>query len=387
MIYLPPILVLFTFKEAFVVRGEDVQQHAMYSYLSPEERVPADHPLRPIRQITDRVLQGLSRLFERMYARLGRPSIPPEKLLRALLLQILYTIRSERMLMEQLNYNLLFRWFVGLNMDEEVWDVTVFTKNRERLLKADVARRFFQLVVEEAQALDLMSDEHFTVDGTLMEACASLKSFKKRDEAEEDKPKTGDDDPGNPTVDFHGEERSNKTHQSTTDPEALLARKGAGKQAKLSYSGHVLMENRHGLVADVEVLPANGTAEREAALEMVANLPGDQPVTLGGDKNYDTQEFVAKARELKATPHVAQNNKRRKSAIDGRTTRHPGYKISQQKRKRVEEILGWMKTVGGMRKLRHRGLQLVGWMFTLAAAAYNLVRIRNLATAIPHGHV
>ena len=369
------------------MRGNDVQQHAMYSYLSPEERVPADHPLRPIRQITDRVLKDLSRLFERMYARLGRPSIPPEKLLRALLLQILYTIRSERMLMEQLNYNLLFRWFVGLNMDEEVWDVTVFTKNRERLLKADVARRFFQLVVEEAQALDLMSDEHFTVDGTLMEACASLKSFKKMDEAEEQKPKTGDEDPGNPTVDFHGEERSNKTHQSTTDPEALLARKGAGKEAKLSYSGHVLMENRNGMVADVDVLPANGTAEREAALEMVANLPGHQPVTLGGDKNYDTQEFVAKARELKATPHVAQNNKRRKSAIDGRTTRHTGYQISQQKRKRVEEIFGWVKTVGGMRKLRHRGLQLVDWMFTLAAAAYNLVRIRNLATAIPHGHV
>jgi transposase len=369
------------------VRGEDVQQHAMYSYLSPEERVPANHPLRAIRQITDRVLKELSRLFARMYARLGRPSIPPEKLLRALLLQILYTIRSERMLMEELNYNLLFRWFVGLNMDEEVWDVTVFTKNRERLLKADVASRFFQLVVQEAQALDLMSDEHFTVDGTLMEACASLKSFKKMDETQEQKPKSGEDDPGNPTVDFHGEKRSNKTHQSTTDAEALLARKGAGKEAKLSYSGHVLMENRNGLVADVEVLPANGTAEREAALAMVANLPGDQPVTLGADKNYDTQEFVAEARKLKATPHVAQNNKRRKSAIDGRTTRHPGYRISQQKRKRVEEIFGWMKTVGGMRKLRHRGLQLVGWMFTLAAAAYNLVRIRNLATAIPHGHV
>src|SRR6516165_3132297 len=260
MIYLPPILVLFTFKEAFVVRGEDVQQHAMYSYLSPEERVPADHPLRPIRQITDRVLKGLSELFERMYARLGRPSIPPEKLLRALLLQILYTLRSERMLMEQLNYNLLFRWFVGLNMDEEVWDVTVFTKNRERLLKADVAQKFFQLVVKEAQALDLMSDEHFTVDGTLREACASLKSFKKIDEAEEPKPKTGDDDRGNPSVDFHGEERSHQTHQSTTDPEALLARKGAGKEAKLSYSGHVLMENRNGMVADVDVLPANGTA-------------------------------------------------------------------------------------------------------------------------------
>jgi len=361
------------------VRGEDVQQHTMYSYLSPEERVPANHPLRAIRQITDRILKEMSRLFARMYARRGRPSIPPEKLLRALVLQILYTIRSERMLMEQLNYNLLFRWFVGLNMDEEVGDVTVFTKNRERLLKADVARRFFQLVVKEAEALDLMSDEHFTVDGTLMEACASLKSFKKMDQAEEQKPKSGDDDPGNPTVDFHGEERSNKTHQSTTDAEALLARKGAGQEAKLSYSGHVLMENRNGMVADVDVLPANGTAEREAALGMVASLPGDQPVTLGADKNYDSKQFVAEARELKATPHVAQNNKRRKSAIDGRTTRHPGYKISQQKRKRVEEIFGWMKTVGGMRKLRHRGLQLVGWMFTLTAAAYNLVRIRNLA--------
>jgi transposase len=369
------------------VRGEDIQQHAMYSYLSPEERVPANHPLRAIRQITDRVLKELSKLFARMYARRGRPSIPPEKLLRALLLQILYTLRSERMLMEELNYNLLFRWFVGLNMDEAVWDVTVFTKNRERLLEADVAAKFFQLVVQEAQGLDLMSDEHFTVDGTLLEACASLKSFKKTDPTEEQKPKPGDDDPGNPSVDFHGEERSNKTHQSTTDPEALLARKGAGKEAKLSYSGHVLMENRNGLVAEVEVRPANGTAEREAALEMVANRAGDQPVTLGADKNYDTKEFVAQARELKATPHVAQNNKRRKSAIDRRTTRHPGYQISQQKRKRVEEIFGWMKTVGGMRKLRHRGLQLVGWMFTLAAAAYNLVRIRNLTAAIPHGHV
>jgi transposase len=385
--FLPPDPGSLHFKEAFPMRGEDVQQHAMYSYLSPEQRVPANHPLRAIRQITDRVLKGLSEVFTRMYAQLGRPSIPPEKLLRALLLQILYTLRSERMLMEELNYNLLFRWFVGLNMDDAVWDVTVFTKNRERLLKADVAAKFFQLVVQEAQGLDLMSDEHFTVDGTLLEACASLKSFKKTDPTEEQKPKTGDDDPGNPSVDFHGEERSNKTHQSTTDPEALLARKGAGKEAKLSYSGHVLMENRNGLVADVEVLPANGTAEREAALEMVANLAGDPQVTVGADKNYDTKEFVAKARELKATPHVAQNNKRRKSAIDGRTTRHPGYRISQQKRQRVEEIFGWIKTVGGMRKLRHRGLQLVSWMFTLTAAAYNLVRMRNLTTPIPHGQV
>ncbi len=283
--------------------------------------------------------------------------------------------------------SLLFRWFVGLNLDEPVWEVTVFSKNRERLLKADVARQFFQRVVKEAQALDLMSDEHFTVDGTLLEACASLKSFKKIDEAEEEKPPSEDEDPGNPTVDFHGEKRSNQTHQSTTDPWALLARKAKGKEAKLSYSGHVLMENRNGLVTDVEVLPATGTAERVAALGMVANLPGDPPVTLGGDKNYDTQKFVATARQLNATPHVAQNNQRRQSAIDERTTRHAAYKLSQQKRKRVEEIFGWMKTVGGMRKLRHRGLQLVEWMFTLAAAAYNLVRIRNRATAIPHGHV
>jgi transposase len=350
----------------------------MFSYLSPEQRVPSDHPLRAVRQITDTVLKQLSQLFSGMYAKVGRRSIPPEKLLRALLLQVLYTVRSERMLMEQLEYNLLFRWFVGLNMDEPVWDVTVFTKNRERLLKADVAKQFFQLVVDQARSLNLMSDEHFTVDGTLLEACASLKSFKKIGGDAEPPP----DDPGNPTVDFHGEKRSNQTHESTTDPDALLAKKGAGKEAKLSYTGNVLMENRNGLVTEVEVLQAHGTAERDAALMMMESIPGDQPVTVGADKGYDTKDFVAEARNMSVTPHVAQNNKGRKSAIDGRTTRHPGYLISQQKRKRVEEIFGWMKTVGGMRKLRHRGLQLVGWMFTLAAAAYNIVRIRNLATAI-----
>jgi transposase len=347
----------------------------MFSYLSPEQRVPSNHPLRDVRKITDRVLAQMSGLFSQIYSFLGRRSIPPEKLLRALLLQVLYTVRSERMLMEQLEYNLLFRWFVGLNMDEPVWDVTVFTKNRTRLLEADVATRFFTLVIEEARSLNLMSDEHFTVDGTLLEACASLKSFKKIDEKSSAPP----DDPGNPTVDFHGEKRSNQTHVSTTDPDALLARKGAGKEAKMSYSGHVLMENRNGLVADVEVLQANGTAERDAALVMIEAIPGDHTVTVGADKNYDTKDFVAETRNLNATPHVSQNNKNRKSAIDGRTTRHAGYAISQQKRKRVEEIFGWMKTVGGMRKLRHRGLELVGWMFTFAAAAYNLVRIRNLA--------
>jgi transposase len=360
------------------MRGIDVQQSAMFSYLSPEDRVPTDHPLRAVRVVTDRILAQLSTLFSVMYSTMGRPSIPPEKLLRALLLQVLYTVRSERMLMEQLNYNLLFRWFVGLNMDEPVWDVTVFTKNRERLITADVARQFFALVVEEARAMDLMSDEHFTVDGTLLEASASLKSFRKIDEGKTSPP----DDPGNRTVNFHGEKRSNDTHASTTDPDAMLARKGGGKEAKLSYSGHVLMENRNGLVASVEVLQANGTAERDAALVMIEAIPGDQRVTVAADKGYDTKDFVAETRNMKATPHVAQNNKGRRSAIDGRTTRHAGYAVSQQKRKRVEEIFGWMKTVGGMRKMRHRGLHLVGWMFTLTAAAYNLVRMRNLSTPV-----
>ena len=358
------------------MRGSDTQQSAMFSYLSPEQRVPAGHPLRRVREITDRLLVDLSDLFDQMYSTMGRPSIAPEKLLRALLLQVLYTIRSERMLIEQLDYNLLFRWFVGLNMDDAVWDVTVFTKNRDRLLKAEVARRFFDLVVEEARGLDLMSDEHFTVDGTLLEACAGLKSFKSQDDGVETAPP---DDPGNPTVNFHGEKRSNKTHQSTTDPEALLARKGGGKEAKLSYCGNVLMENRNGLVADVETMQADGTAERDAAVVMVASMSGDDRVTVGADKGYDTKGFVADARALNATPHVAQ---KKHSAVDGRTTRHEGYRISQQKRKRVEEIFGWMKTIGGMRKLRHRGLELVGWMFTFTAAAYNLIRIRNLTKSV-----
>jgi len=261
------------------MRGPDHQQSAMFSYLSPEQRVPSDHPLRAVRQMADIILAQLTQVFSKMYSDIGRRSIPPEKLLRALLLQVLYTVRSERMLMEQLEYNLLFRWFVGLNMDEPVWDVTVFTKNRERLLQADIAKKFFEEVLQQAQALDLMSDEHFTVDGTLLEACAGLKSFKRVDDAEAPPP----DDPGNPTVNFHGEKRSNQTHQSTTDPDAMLAKKGAGKEAKLSYSGHVLMENRNGLVADVEVLQANGTAERDAALVMLEQIPGTKPVTVGGD--------------------------------------------------------------------------------------------------------
>jgi transposase len=356
------------------MRGHDEQTGHAFSYVSPEQRVPADHPLRAIRKMTEHILATLSPHFTRMYSTIGRPSIAPEKLLRTLLLQVLYTVRSERMLMEQLEYNLLFRWFVGLNMDDPVWDPTVFSKNRDRLLAADVATLFFHEVLAEARARDLVSDEHFTVDGTLLEAWASLKSLKKI--GDEDPPPP--DDPGNPTVDFHGETRTNATHVSKTDPEAKLARKGKGKEAKLSYSGHVLTENRNGLAVDVAVLQATGTAEREAALAMAAEIPGDQRVTMGGDKNYDTADLVADARRLNVTPHVAQNNKRRRSAIDKRTTRHAGYQISQQKRKRVEEVFGWLKTVGGFRKLRHRGLDRVEWMFTFAVAAYNLVRLRNL---------
>ena len=357
------------------MRGQDDQDQHLFSYVSPEQRVPKDHPLRAIRQITDRVLAKLSPTFTQMYAKIGRPSIAPEKLVRALLLQVFYTVRSERLLMEQLEYNLLFRWFVGLNVDDRVWDPTVFSKNRDRLLAGDVATAFFRTVRAEAEARDLISDEHFTVDGTLLEAWASLKSFKKVGDTEALPP----DDPGNPTVAFHGETRTNDTHASTTDPEAKLARKGKGKEAKLSYSGHVLMENRNGLAVNVAVLPATGTAERDAALEMVVEIPNLDRVTVGTDKNYDTADMVEALRELNITPHVAQNDTHRRSAIDQRTTRHPGYAVSQQKRKRVEEIFGWLKTVGGLRKLRHRGVERVEWMFTFAVAAYNVVRIRNLA--------
>jgi len=363
------------------MRGNDIQQDAMFSYLSPEQRVPADHPLRPIRQMVDTVLKRLSPRLEGMYAQGGRPSIPPEKLLRALVLQCLYSVRSERMLMEQLDYNLLFRWFVGLNMDDPIWDVTVFSKNRERLLEAEVAHAFFQEVGELAREQGLLSDEHFTVDGTLIEAWAGQKSFKPR--AGAPAPPT-DADAGNPSVDFRGEKRTNDTHASTTDPDARLYKKAKGQEAKLGFLGHVLMENRHGLVVQTRLTKATGTAEREAALEMVAAQRKQKRgrVTLGSDKNYDTREHVAALRELQVTPHVAQNTGRPGgSAIDQRTTRPAGYTVSQTKRKRVEEIFGWFKTVALLRKTRFRGLERVGWMFTWAAAAYNLVRIRNLIGA------
>jgi transposase len=326
------------------MRGKDSQQSAMFSYVSPEERVPADHPLRAIRAMVDRALKGLSRSFNQLYADWGRPSIAPEKLLRALLLQVLYSIRSERMLMEQLEYNLLYRWFVGLNMDDAVWVPTVFSKNRDRLLMGEIAEKFFAEVLQQARDQDLLSDEHFSVDGTLIEAWASQKSFQRKDQ-----PAPPPEDPGNPTVDFHGEQRRNDTHESTTDPEAQLARKSSGHEAKLAYCGNVLIENR---------------------------------VTVGADKGYDTRDFVREMRERNVTPHVSQNTKRSGgSAIDRRTTHHAGYAVSQRKRKRIEEVFGWLKTVGMLRKTHHRGVFKVGWVFTFAAAAYNLVRMKNLLPA------
>jgi transposase len=347
----------------------------MYSYLSPEQRVPANHPLRSIREMTDRALKGLSRKFNAIYSATGRPSIAPEKLLRALLLQVLYTVRSERLLMEQLEYNLLFRWFVGLNLDEPVWVPTVFSKNRDRLLEGDIAERFFGEVLKQAREADLLSDEHFSVDGTLIEAWASQKSFQRKDGGQMPPP----EDPGNPTVNFHGETRSNETHESKTDPDARLARKSGGHEAKLAYCGNVLIENRNGLVVDTELLQCNGMAERDAAMLMMEGIESHERVTLAADKGYDTKDFVEEMRQMKVTPHVAQNDRRRGgSAIDGRTTRHAGYRISQRKRKRIEEVFGWLKTVGALRKTRHRGLFKVGWVFTFAATAYNLVRMRNL---------
>ena len=352
------------------MRGTDHEQSGMFSYISAERRVPTDHPLRAIRVMVDAALKELGPRFDALYAKSGRPSIPPEKLLRALLLQVLYTVRSERMLMEQLDYNLLFRWFVGLSMDDAVWDATVFTKNRERLLAGEVAQGFFQQVVAQAQAQDLLSAEHFTVDGTLIEAWAGHKSFKPKDHKQ-----TPPDDPGNPSVDFHGERRSNATHQSTTDPQARLYRKASGREARLCYLGHVLMENRNGLVVNTRLTQATGRAEREAALAMVEKLPGFGRVTLGADKGYDAKELVRELRDHRVTPHVAQKPA---TAIDRRTSRHPGYALSQWRRKRVEEAFGWLKTVALLRKTRHRGVARVGWMFTFAAAAYNLVRMRTL---------
>ena len=355
------------------MRGADRQTAELFSYLSPEALVPPGHPLRRIRPLVNAALERLSAEFDAIYAEAGRPSIPPERLLRALLLQAFFSVRSERQLMEQLAYNMMFRWFVGLSMDAPIWDVTVFTKNRDRLLGGDIAQKFLAEVLADPVIRPLLSDEHFSVDGTMIDAWASMKSFR---------PKDGSGTPPTPgrngERDFHGEKRSNETHASTTDPDARLYKKANGQPAKLCHLGHVVMENRSGLVVAASLTPATGTAEREAAVAMVEALGGDQRITLGADKAYDTADFIAEMRRLRVTPHVAQNDTNRRSAIDGRTTRHPGYAVSLRKRKRIEEVFGWMKTAAGMRKTRHRGTARVSWMFTLTAAAYNLVRMPKL---------
>lgn len=384
------------------MRGADRQQTGMFSYVSLEARVPADHPLRPVRAMVDRALVTLSPTFDALYAEGGRPSIPPEHLLRALLLQVLYTVRSERQLMEQLDYNLLFRWFVGLELDEPVWVPTVFSKNRDRLLAGDVAQGFLAAVLAEAKGHGLLSAEHFTVDGTLIQAWAGQKSFTRdpqKPDADAPAPRgpavpkhrrkfLPPDDPRreggrNPTVSFHGERRSNATHTSTTDPDARLAKKGPGREAVLALHGHLLMENRSGLALDARVTHATGTAERETAVAMVEATPFRAAhITVGGDKLYDTRTCVTDLRAVGATPHVAQHaSARHPSAIDGRTTRHAGYAVSQRQRKRVEQIFGWLKTIGLLRQTRHRGLARVGWMFTFATAVYNVVRLRTLGLA------
>jgi transposase len=357
------------------MRGDDQQQSGMFSYVSVDERVPQDHPLRAVRKMVDEILRAMATDFDGMYAKTGRPSVPPERLLRAVLLQIFYSVRSERMLMEQMNYNLLFRWFVGLEMDETVWNHAVFSKNRERVLNHEVAREFFVRVL--AQAKPFLSDEHFSVDGTLIEAWASQKSFQKKDD--------NDGDPGQ----FRGDKRSNETHASKTDPDAKLYRKGHGQEARLGYLGHVLMENRSGLIVDAMLTHADGTAERDAALLMLHEKWRTRrrqerfgPLSVGADKAYDTRDFVKTVRELNIRPHVAQNcNRPGGSAIDARTTRHASYAISQSKRPMIEKVFGWMKQTGGMRKTKLRGLAKVTWQFVMTAAAFNLWRLPKIQAA------
>ena len=374
-----------TVREVAPVRGRRDPQVTMLGFIDLESRVPPEHPLRTIKALADQALAALSPEFDRMYAEAGRPSIPPERLLKASVLIALYSVRSERAFCEELDYHLLFRWFLDMNLIEPSFDPTTFTKNRKRLLEHHVGQALFDEVVMAADRHGLLSDEHFTVDGTLIEAAASLKSFRPRDG---DPPSTTDGDSGNPSVDFRGERRSNTTHQSTTDPEARLLRKGKGKEAKLVFMAHALMENRHGMLTDFQVSSATGTAERDAVPVLLeqARERGFHPRTLGGDKNYDTRECVAAMRERRVTPHVAQNTSGRRSAIDGRTARHRGYAVSQRIRKRVEEIFGWMKTVGGFRRTRYRGLDRTGLAGYLVATAYNLVRMAKLDSLVKsHG--
>jgi transposase len=360
------------------MRGSDERSGALFSYVDLEARVPARHPLRAIGAIVNEALGELSPTFARLYAPLGRPSIPPEQLLRALLLQAFYSIRCERQLMERLDFDLLFRWFVGLGIDDPVWDHSTFSKNRDRLLAGDVAAEFLATLLERPKVRRLLSSEHFSVDGSLIQAWASMKSFRPKD--------VDDVPPGggrNPSHDFRGERRRNATHCSTTDPDALLYRKGPGMEARLCFVGHVLMENRHGLVVDAELTRAAGHAERLAALAMLDRLPSAGPATLGADRGFDAKDFVMELRERRVTPHIAQNTSGRRSAIDGRTPRHEGYAHSQRARKRIEEAFGWIKTIAGQARTRLRGLERVRWSFTLAAAAYNLIRLPKLIGAAP----
>ena len=361
------------------MRGSDERSGELFSYVDLEKRVRSDHPLRTIRSLTDRALETLSGDFAALYSGTGRPSIPPEKLLRAMLLQAFYSIRSERQLMERLEFDLLFKWFVGLGIDDGVWDHSTFSKNRDRLLDGEIAAKFLTAVLGQPRVRRLLSSEHFSVDGTLVEAWASMKSVKPRDPPEGGSPTGGG---RNAAADFRGQKRSNETHRSTTDPDARLYRKGPGMEAKLCFIGHGLMENRSGLIVDARLTRVSGHAERLAALAMIEPW-ADRPraITLGADKGYDAADFIEELRTLNVRPHVAQNTSRRRSAIDGRTTRHPGYGMSQRIRKRIEEAFGWVKTVAGLRKTKLRGLPKVDWAFTFAAAAYNLVRVPKLIEA------
>jgi len=356
------------------MRGTDVQQGGMFSYVSLETRVPSSHPLRGIKELLDEALAGMSRDFARVYAAEGRPSIPPERLVRASTLQILYSIRSERLLCEQLDYNLLFRWFVGLSIDEPIWDHSTFTKNRDRLIEAKVARKLLRRIVRKARAAHLLSNEHFSVDGTLIESWAAVKSMRRRDGK--------DEPPGpgrNPTVNWHGEKRSNETHVSLKDPQAKLYCKGKGQTAKLNYMGHALMEHRNGLIVDVEVTEANGFAERAAALKLMDRQPAREQRTVAADKAYDTSDFIADCRERGVTPHVAMNmSDQRSSAIDARTSRHVGYRVSQRIRKRIEECFGWCKDGRPMRKMKVYGKSQVAFVTTLTVGVYTLLRVAKL---------
>jgi transposase len=357
------------------MRGGDERSGELFSYIDLERRVRADHPLRTIRTLVNEALSALDQEFSDLYPRMGRPSDPPEKLLRAMLLQTFYSIRSERQLMERLEYDLLFRWFVGIGVDEVAWDHSSFSTNRDRLLEGDIAAKFLSVVLSQPRVKSLLSSEHFSVDGTLVEAWASMKSFKPRDGGNEP-PAGGGRNAG---ADFHGDKRSNETHASTTDPDARLYRKGPGKEAKLCFIGHGLMENRSGLLVDACLTQADGHAERVAALHMIeAYADRPRPITLGADKGFDSTDFVNELRSMNVTPHVAQNTSNRRSAIDGRTARHPGYAVSQRIRKRIEEAFGWIKTVAGQEKTKFRGVDRVRWGFTFAAAAYNLVRLPRL---------